>query len=235
RLIQEAMEHSGRGLGVSWLPLYHDMGLIGGALQGVFHGAPIVLMSPLGLLQRPLRWLQAISRYRADTSGGPNFAYDFCVRRISADEKAALDLSRWSVAGIGAEPINSQTITHFTEAFAGCGFRPEAFWPSYGLAEATLVVTAANKADRPVFRTVLQSALEQGRAVDATPGAPDTRTLVGCGHPWLDQQLAIVHPQDLTRCPDRTVGEIWFAGPSVAKGYWNRPTDTQQTFHAHMR
>src|SRR5262249_15852915 len=156
--------------GVSWLPLYHDMGLIGGALQGVFHGAPIVLMSPLGLLQRPLRWLQAISRYRADTSGGPNFAYDLCVQRVTPDHKATLDLSGWSVAAIGSEPISHRTIERFTEAFTPCGFRPEAFYPCYGLAEATLLVTASRKGARPVIRTVAVDALEQGRVVDAAPG-----------------------------------------------------------------
>src|SRR5439155_23207574 len=121
----------------------------GGVLQGVFHGAPVVLMSPLGLLQRPFRWLQAISRYRADTSGGPNFAYDLCVQRVTPEQKATLDLSNWSIACIGSEPVSARTIERFTEAFAPCGFRPEAFYPCYGLAEATVFVTGGSKGARP--------------------------------------------------------------------------------------
>src|SRR5207244_596687 len=125
-MIETALEHSGCGLGVCWLPLYHDLGLIGGALQGVFHGdSPVVLMSPLGMLQRPLRWLQVITRYRADTSGGPNFAFDLCTQRVTAEQKSTLDLSRWSVAGIGAEPVSAATMERFSAAFASCGFQPE--------------------------------------------------------------------------------------------------------------
>jgi acyl-CoA synthetase (AMP-forming)/AMP-acid ligase II len=235
RAFEIAVEHRGPGCGVCWAPLYHDMALVAGVLQGVFHGGLVIVMSPLAMVQRPLRWLQAISHYRADTSGGPNFAYDLCVQRVTAEEKATLDLSHWSIAGIGAEPISAQVIARFTEAFACCGFRPEAFYPTYGLAEATLLVSAGAKAARPVVRTVLHSALEQGQAVDAIPAAADARTLVGCGHAWLDQQIAIVHPESLTRCPERTVGEIWFAGPSVARGYWNRPEQTEHTFRAHLR
>jgi acyl-CoA synthetase (AMP-forming)/AMP-acid ligase II len=234
RVIQTAFEHSGNGQGVSWLPLHHDMGLIGGVLQGLFHGAPNVLMSPLGLLQRPFRWLQAISRYRADTSGGPNFAYDLCVQRVTPEQKATLDLSCWSVAAIGSEPISARTIERFTEAFAPCGFRPEAFYPCYGLAEATVFVTGGSKSARPVIRTVQVDALEQGRAVDAAPGTAQARTLVGCGRPWLGQEVLIVNPDSRERCPEGAVGEVWVAGPSVARGYWNRPEETAYTFHARL-
>jgi acyl-CoA synthetase (AMP-forming)/AMP-acid ligase II len=232
---QTAVEHSGSGCGVSWLPLYHDLGLVVGALQGVFHGGPIILMPPLAMAQRPLRWLQAISRYRADTSGGPNFAYDLCVQRISAAEKADLDLSNWSVAGIGAEPISAQTMERFTEAFACRGFRPETFYPCYGLAEATLLVTGGEKAARPVLRTVQADVLEEGRAVAGDPRMGPTRTLVGCGRPWLGQQVVVADPQTRERHPEGSVGEIWFAGPSVAAGYWNRPSETEATFRAHLR
>src|SRR5262249_17999428 len=129
RMIQTAAEHSGPGLGVCWLPLYHDFGLIAGALQAVFHGAPCVLMSPLSMLQRPIRWLRAVSRYRADPSGGPHFAYELCVQRTRPEERAGLDLSNWSVAGVGAEPINARTLERFADAFGPYGFRPEAFYP----------------------------------------------------------------------------------------------------------
>jgi acyl-CoA synthetase (AMP-forming)/AMP-acid ligase II len=235
RMLQTALDHFGRGSGVCWLPLYHDMGLVGGVLQAVFQGSPAILMSPLGLLQKPFRWLQAVARYRADTSGGPNFAYDLCVQRLTPEQKAALDLSNWTAAVIGSEPISSRTIERFTEAFAPCGFRPEAFYPCYGLAEATLFVTGGSRWARPVIRSFRADTLEQGRVLDAAPDDPDARTLVGCGQPWMDQQVVIVDPDTEVGCPEETVGEIWVAGPSVARGYWNRPEETERTFRARLR
>jgi acyl-CoA synthetase (AMP-forming)/AMP-acid ligase II len=154
RLIHAAFEHSGPGGGVCWLPAYHDMGLIGGVLQVVLHGASCVLMSPIDFLRRPALWLQAVSRYRADTSGGPGFAFDFCVQRVTPEEKAGLDLSHWSVAAIGSEPISPRTLEEFAAAFAPCGFRPETFYPCYGLAEATLFVTGGPKGRGPSLREV---------------------------------------------------------------------------------
>jgi acyl-CoA synthetase (AMP-forming)/AMP-acid ligase II len=232
RMWEAAAEHRGPGLGVCWLPLHHDMGLIGGVLQGIYHGSPIVLMSPLAMLQRPARWLEAISRYRADTSGGPNFAYDLCVTRIGEEEKKALDLSNWSVACIGAEPISPGTIARFSEAFAGCGFRPEAFYPSYGLAEATLFVAGGSKGQRPVVRTFEAASLEAGKPQPTAETGHQDRTLVGCGHAWMDQTLLIVDPQTRQRVPAGHAGEIWVSGPSVAHGYWNRPEETALTFGA---
>lgn len=234
-LIQTAMEHSGEGMGVCWLPLYHDMGLVGGVLQVVFHGASAMLMSPLAMLQRPLRWLQALTRYRGDTSGGPNFAFDLCVQRIPPEAKGRLDLSQWSVACVGSEPISATILQRFTEAFAPCGFRPETFFPCYGLAEATVFVTGGPKHARPVIQTVRVDALEQGWLEEGMPDMPGTRTLVGCGRPWLDQQVLIVDPETQVLRPEGTVGEIWVAGPSVARGYWNRPDDTERTFRAYLR
>ncbi len=232
RMWEAAAEHSGPGLGVCWLPLHHDMGLIGGVLQGLYHGSPIVMMSPLAMLQRPARWLEAISRYRADTSGGPNFAYDLCVSRIDENEKKGLDLSNWSVACIGAEPISPGTIARFSEAFAGCGFRPETFYPSYGLAEATLFVAGGSKGARPVIRSFKTSSLEAGEPQPSAELCPSERTLVGCGHAWTDQSLLIVDPQSCCRVLDGHIGEIWVRGPSVAQGYWNRPDETGLTFGA---
>jgi acyl-CoA synthetase (AMP-forming)/AMP-acid ligase II len=236
RMLQAALDHFGRGSGVCWLPHYHDMGLVGGALQAVFQGSPAILLSPLGLLQKPSRWLQAVARYRADTSGGPNFAYDLCVQRLTPEQKATLDLRNWTAACIGAEPISSRTIERFTEAFAPCGFRPDAFYPCYGLAEATLFVTGGSRWARPVIRGFRAEALGQGqRVVSAAAVGPDTRTLVGCGRPWMDQQVVIVDPETEVRCPEETVGEIWVAGPSVARGYWNRPEETARTFYARIQ
>jgi acyl-CoA synthetase (AMP-forming)/AMP-acid ligase II len=230
RMWETAAEHSGPGLGVCWLPLHHDMGLIGGVLQGLYHGAPIIMMSPLAMLQRPVRWLAAISKYHADTSGGPNFAYDLCVNRISEEEKRELDLSNWSIACIGAEPINSGTIARFCEAFADCGFRPEAFYPSYGLAEGTLFVAGGAKSARPVIRTFSIASLETGSPIPVAANDSAGRTLVGCGHAWMGQTIAIVDPTTGVRLPDGEIGEVWVSGPSVAQGYWNRPVETEQTF-----
>jgi acyl-CoA synthetase (AMP-forming)/AMP-acid ligase II len=220
RLMQAALGNDGPGLGICWLPLYHDMGLIGGVLQPIFHGTPCLMLSPLRLLQKPFRWLHAISRYRAATSAGPNFAYDWCVERLTAEEKSALDLSSWSLAVVGAEPVSPRTLERFADTFAPCGFRPEALSPCYGLAEATLFVTGGSRTARPVVRTI-----------EALSG----RSLVGCGHPWLDQRLAIAHPESRMRCSADVVGEVWVAGPSVAQGYWDRPDETEHTFCAFLQ
>jgi acyl-CoA synthetase (AMP-forming)/AMP-acid ligase II len=233
-VIETAVEHVGPGLGVCWLPLYHDFGLIAGVLQAIYHGAACVLLSPLHMLQRPSRWLHAVSRYRADTSGGPSFGYDLCVERVSDAEKAALDLGNWSVAGVGAEPVHARTLERFADAFACCGFRPKTFYPCYGLAEGTLFVTGGAKSARPVVLPVNPVELEQGRAVPMEPTAPGARLLVGCGRAWLDQTIAIVDPKSLLSCPDGSVGEIWVQGPSVARGYWNRPELTRATFQARL-
>ena len=171
--------HTGWRCGVCWLPLFHDMGLIGGVLQPVFNGAPGIMMSPLIVLQRPIRWLRAISRYRACTSGGPSFAYDVCVQRITPEEKAGLDLSSWSVAFNGAEPIRAETLDRFAEAFAPCGFRREAFYPCYGLAEATLFVTGGAKAGPPEIVAVDAADLERGRVMSTSATTPEPG-------PWLD-------------------------------------------------
>lgn len=232
--ILTAFEHPlSSGTIVIWLPPYHDMGLIGGIIQTVYRGGMLVLMSPVAFLQKPLNWLRAISRYRAETSGGPNFGYDLCVQRITPEERAGLDLSNWSLAATGSEPVNPRTLEQFTAAFASVGFRREAFYPCYGLAEATLFATGGLKATPPTVHQVKANALEQGQAVPA--GAePGARALVGCGWPWLGQEVRIVDPVLQLPQPDGTVGEIWISGPSVAQGYWNRSTETEDTFHARL-
>jgi acyl-CoA synthetase (AMP-forming)/AMP-acid ligase II len=232
-MIRTALEHSGAGGGVSWLPAYHDMGLVGGILQAVYHGGWCRLMSPLAFLQDPLRWPRAVARFRADTSGGPNFAYDLCARSLTPDRRAGLDLSHWSVAAIGSEPVSPATMERFAEAFGPCGFRPEAFVPCYGLAEATLLVTSEAKAAAPIVRAFDAAGLEAGSAIPAGTGS-SARTLVGCGHPWLGQEVCIVEPEAQVRCPDGRVGEIWIRGPSVASGYWGRPGETERTFRARL-
>ena len=234
RMIQTAFRQTEESVIVGWLPLYHDMGLIGNVLQPLFVGARCVLMSPAAFLQQPLRWLRAVADYRATTSGGPNFAYDLCVRRITDEQRAALDLSSWSVAFNGAEPVRRATVKQFSATFAQCGFRPRAFYPCYGLAEATLLVSGRVEQREPLVKSAQSRELENHRVVVAAAGDEDVRELVGCGGPLLEQQIVVVDPQTLTRALPGRVGEIWVSGPSVAAGYWNRPDETEQTFRAHL-
>jgi acyl-CoA synthetase (AMP-forming)/AMP-acid ligase II/acyl carrier protein len=218
--------------GVSWLPPYHDMGLVGGVLQPLYVGAPMTLMPPVAFLQKPLRWLQAISRYGATTSGGPNFAYDLCAQKITPEQRQELDLKSWTLAFSGAEPVRADTLARFTTTFAPQGFRPEAFYPCYGMAETTLMVTGSARTARPILKTVSDRALQNNQAIVAVD-PDDQRTLVGCGQSATDQDLYIVDPQSLQSCPAGTVGEIWVSkSASLARGYWQRPQYTAETFAA---
>jgi acyl-CoA synthetase (AMP-forming)/AMP-acid ligase II len=217
---------------VSWLPLFHDMGLIGIVLMTVHHGGHCVLMSPATFLQRPLAWLQAVSRYQARTSGGPTFAYDLCVRKITPEQRAGLDLSPWQIAFHGAEPIRAAVLDGFYSAFRDCGFRRESFFLCYGLAEASVFVSGTPRDQVPVVLQVRKAALRDHRVETAAPGEPDTVALVSCGRTWLDQKIVVVDPDSRRACADDRVGEIWVAGPNVAQGYWNRPDETAATFDA---
>jgi acyl-CoA synthetase (AMP-forming)/AMP-acid ligase II len=214
---------------VFWLPPYHDMGLIGGLLGPIYIGVPCAVMSPLAFLQRPLRWLEAISRYRVTISGGPNFAYDLCTRKATPEQIAALDLSSWKLAFNGAEPIRADTLERFAKTFAPAGFRPEAFYTCYGLAEATLFVTGGERARVPRTLNVELEALAQGRAVLTRDAA---YTLVSSGHPPAELRLVIADPERRDRCAADQIGEIWVAGPSIAHGYWDQPDETAHTFKA---
>lgn len=219
--------------GVIWLPPFHDMGLIGGILQPVYCGTSTVLMAPAAFLQRPLRWLKAISDYRATSSGGPNFAYELCVKHARTADLSGLDLSTWEVAFNGAEPVDPQTLERFVETFAPCGFRREAFYPCYGLAESTLLVSGGARSAAPVIQFVCPEALENHQVVKMSAG-PDAKAFVGCGHAHADAKIEIVDPTTGTRCPDGRVGEIWTRSASVAKGYWRNPAATAETFGAHL-
>ncbi|MGH9961462.1 MAG: fatty acyl-AMP ligase, partial [Pyrinomonadaceae bacterium] len=235
-LIQERWQVPPDGEMVSWLPLHHDLGLIGGVLKPFCHGYHSTLMSPSSFVKWPLRWLQVISRIKDKpiVSCAPNFAYDLCVRKISSKQSETLELSNWCVALNGAEPVRMETLERFTKTFEPCGFRWEAFWPGYGLAEATLVVSGGQKTKPPVTHAVNKAALANNRVVDAGNDDEGTCTLVGCGQTLLDQTIAIVDPISLTRCPPDEIGEIWVSGPSVAQGYWNRAEETKSTFQAHL-
>ena len=235
KLLQEGWGQSAESVVVSWLPLFHDMGLIGIVLESLHLGAPCVLMAPAAFLQKPFRWLDAVSRYGATLSGGPNFAFDLCVQRIAPEQREGLDLGRWSAAFNGAEPVRRDTLERFYQAFAPCGLRREALQPGYGLAEGTLVVSAGRVADTPPLVEPFDAAgLEANRLVMADPAAGDARWLVGCGRVVGDQRVAIADPDTGTACPPGIVGEIWVMGPSVAGGYWERPEETERTFAARL-
>ncbi|HSK77422.1 MAG TPA: AMP-binding protein, partial [Thermoanaerobaculia bacterium] len=234
RMIGAAFEQDEESVVVGWLPLYHDMGLIGNVLQPLHAGGRCVLMSPVAFLQKPLRWLEAISRYRATTSGGPNFAYELCLRKIGSEEKAGLDLSSWRVAYNGAEPVRAETLERFAEAFAPCGFRRAAFFPCYGLAEATLFVTGGEPGRFPRVEAVDAAALERHEVEPAPPESPTARLLVSCGRASLGQRVVVVDPEAGLEQPPGRVGEIWIAGESVARGYWKRDEATERDFNAFL-
>jgi amino acid adenylation domain-containing protein len=218
---------------VSWLPLYHDMGLIGGMLHPLFLGSHCVLMPPERFLQAPLRWLEAVSRYRATVSGAPNFAYDLCARRVSEEEAAGLDLSSWRVAFNGAEPVRAGTLERFERAFAAAGFRRRAWFPCYGLAEATLLVSAGRNGQAVTVRELDAAALEEHRVEPAPPGSGGAvARQVGCGTVPAGLDVRVVDPETGRVRPLGSVGELWVAGPGVAAGYWGRPEETAATFGA---
>jgi acyl-CoA synthetase (AMP-forming)/AMP-acid ligase II len=240
KAIYEKFGHSEKSQGVIWLPPYHDMGLIGGILQPIYGNFPCTLMSPYGFLQRPIRWLQAISKYRATTSGGPNFAYELCTRRISPEQVKELDLSSWKVAFCGAEPIRKDALLKFAEHFAPAGFDSKAFYPCFGLAEATLMVSGGQVGQQLALGTFDIAAMERNEVREVaepkgTTTSQSSRTWVGCGDAPDGHETAIVNPTTLRRCSASEVGEIWFQGPSVAQGYWHRPEDSQATFHAQIQ
>ncbi|BAJ03955.1 amino acid adenylation domain-containing protein [Shewanella violacea] len=212
--IKDIYQHDDKTIFVGWLPLIHDMGLIGNVLQPMYLGISLVFMSPLHFVQKPVRWLRAISKYQATTSGGPNFAYDLCVRKIADADLADLDLSSWTLAYNGAEPVRKETVSRFNQRFSVCGLKPESHMAVYGLAEATLIVTGTNK-----------------QAVLATSDNVDYMSSGTCVE--VDR-VRIVNPETCVEADEQQEGEIWVHGPSVAKGYWNRPEETQTTFKAQI-
>ena len=234
QMIQAAFEHTEASVVVGWLPFTHDMGLIGNLLQPAYVGCRCVLMSPTAFLQQPIRWLQAITQYRATTSGGPNFAYDLCIRATSEEEREGLDFSQWDLAFVGAEPVRPDVLRRFTETFGPYGFRSEAFYPCYGLAEATLIVTGGKKDAAPALAWLEREGLKENRVVELAEENATAQTLVGCGTSLLDQRVLIVDPATHAPCPEDTIGEIWVSGRGVANGYWNRPEATEAGFNAFL-
>ncbi len=221
---------------LSWLPPFHDMGLMGGIFQALYVGGRAVLMPSQAFVRRPKRWLVAAQHHRASVLMAPNFAFDLCLRRIDARDRVGLDLTSVRVVCNGAEPIKPSTIASFAHAFAAHGLRREAMYPCYGMAEATLMISGGDPASPPLVRAYDAGELEQGhaaRVAGPSESAPRTRTLVGCGHALLDERILIVDPYTLCTLPEGRVGEIWVQSRSVALGYWNRPEETERTFRAH--
>jgi acyl-CoA synthetase (AMP-forming)/AMP-acid ligase II len=227
---------SSKSQGVIWLPPYHDMGLIGGILQPLYGGFPVVLMSPIAFLHHPVRWLSAITRYQATISGGPNFAYDLCVRKVTSEQIGTLDLSSWCVAFNGSERIHPETLEQFAHVFAPCGFRKEAFHPCYGLAETTLMATGGRELVAPTIRSLRIPDVKKDTRDQKQPVVADTnKVLVGCGQGMKDQKIVIADVSTLTKCPDNQIGEIWLSSPSVAKGYWGKEKETEAVFNAYLK
>lgn len=231
--IKQAFESSSERVAVTWLPSFHDMGLIGGIIQPLYAGCLSVILSPTAFIQKPIRWLWAISRYKATDSGGPNLGYELCIQKITFEELQSIDLSHWRCAYIGAEPVRKQTLEQFANKFATCGFKSQAFYPCYGMAEATLIVTGGSLNKEPIYYSVQAAELEQNNIVESD-NPQKSKHFVGCGHAWLDTQVVIVDPKTLTTCPPNRVGEVWVASASVTKGYWNQPEETEQTFQAYL-
>ncbi len=240
RAIAQAFEVRSDSASVFWLPAFHDMGLIGGVLVPVFSGVPSVVMSPTLFLQNPFLWLNAISTSRATISGGPNFAYDHCVRKITPEQCATLDLSAWSLAFVGAEPVQAATLARFAAYFGRCGFSPDSFYPCYGLAEATLMVAGPRHRAGAAVQAFHIEALAQNRVEpmpDAAAGGhlpAHARLLVGCGAPVGLLRVEIVDPKTLAPAAPNRVGEVWVAGDSVAQGYWQEPGRTAATFRQRL-
>ena len=241
-LIAQAFEIGPADVGLFWLPLHHDMGLIGGVLGTIVVEKPVApdamayIMPPTAFVERPVRWLEGISRYRATISGAPNFAYDWCGDRITPEQSATLDLSCWETAFCGAEPIRFNTLRQFQERFASSGFRPEAFLPCYGLAESTLMVTRSQKS-RPIFSlSINRLQLRQNRVHLLGKNDLQGQTLVSSGAVPAENELLIVDPETDRPCGDSQVGEIWLAAAnrSVSQGYWREPVLTNETFAARI-
>ncbi|MEL6555619.1 MAG: fatty acyl-AMP ligase [Cyanobacteria bacterium J06621_11] len=234
-LIYNTCQYTTKDIGICWLPLYHDLGLVGAVIQPIYAGGPVVMMSPVDFILKPIRWLQAISRYRGTTSGGPNFAYDLCTRKVTPDQIAQLDLSSWAIAVNGAEPVLASTLNNFAKTFAPTGFRKSAFSPAYGMAETTVMISMSGRDTAPIVKTIQRSALEQNlvRLADNNSNT-ENRIVVGCGQLVENHPIAIVNPDNLKRCNEEEIGEIWVAGGSVAKGYYNRKEQTEETFQAYI-
>ena len=236
-LIRQAYGAEWGSGGISWLPPYHDMGLIGAIFTPVWLGGHCTIMAPNAFLRRPLRWLEAISRFRAQFSPAPNFAYEQCVRRSTPAEREGLDLSSWAIAINGAEPVRAATLQRFYEAFAPYGLRREALWPSYGMAETTLLISAGSLGRTSRTLRVDRGSLAVGRLEETPPGGPggDIAEVVTCGPPASGTSVLAVDPETRAPVEEGAIGELWVSGPHVASGYWGRPEESAERFQAELK
>ncbi len=233
--IEQAWGYSADGATVTWVPHFHDYGLVDGLLEPLYAGIPCYVMSPTAFYMRPARWLQAISRYRATHTQGPNSGYEHCLRRVRPEQLEGLDLRCWRTASNGGEPVRPDTARGFVAALEPYGFGRQAFYPSFGLAEATLLVSTKRHDQAPAIRSLDADALERHSAVEATAGsARSVREVVSCGPPIGTLKVVIADPQTRQRLADGAVGEIWVKGPGLAVGYWENPTETERTFAARL-
>lgn len=233
RMISKAFQVGLNDIAISWLPLYHDMGLIGGIVNPMFMGCEVVMLSPISFLTRPIRWLQAITKYKATITGGPNFAYNLCVDRVEPSALEELDLSSWKIAFNGAEPVRADVLNRFSENFASSGFRPQAHYPCYGMAETTLFVTGGYPHLSPEIVSFVSERLENYEVVPASKDSEETtRDLVSCGRVVDGEEVLIVDQKTRKQLPDDKIGEIWVKSPSVGTGYWQKEEVSEEVFRA---
>jgi acyl-CoA synthetase (AMP-forming)/AMP-acid ligase II len=230
-MIRLALGNTKQSTFVNWVPLYHDMGLILNVLQALYVGALCVLMSPNTFMQRPLLWLRAVHDYRAEVAAAPNYGFDLCVSRLRADQMAGIDLSSWRIALTGAEPVRAETLERFVAAFAPYGLAPGAVFPAYGMAEATLMITAARRGGGYVTRTVSNAGL-QAHAVRSPVDQADAHAVVGCGRALPGERIAIVDPETCGRLGTNVVNEVWASGANIAHAYWQNAEATAASLQA---
>ncbi len=219
-------------VGLNWLPVFHDMGLIGGVLQAAYLGAINIGMPPMAFLKNPSHWLEAIQKYKATTGGGPNFSFDYCVQKTNTQENNKLDLSSMTVFYCGAEPIRKSTYRTFENHFKDAQVTPNQLYSCYGMAETTLIVTGIDPGSEAQFLSVDTEALSFNKVVISSNGKNST-AIAGCGHTWMETKVEIINPDTFSPSLPHEVGEIWVSGPTVAKGYWNKQEETERTFQAY--
>lgn len=235
RAIQNRFNFQNDSKGVIWLPPYHDMGLIGGVLASIFGGIRLLLTPPITFIKNPLQWLKLISHYGGTISGGPNFAYELCVKQLERKPQQDFDLSSWKVAFCGAEPIRAETLRRFATTFAPYGFSADAFLPCYGLAESTLMVSCQVHPSKKISRRFNTEKYHTQIIEEADYNSQQNATeLVSCGQVIPDHQVCIVDPSTSQAIQENQIGEIWVRGNSVANGYWNDDIESTKTFNVNI-
>lgn len=230
--LRQSFRLTPKSVSVSWLPGFHDMGLIEGILEPAYAGFTAIQMPPVAFIQKPARWFKAITKYKATHTGAPNFAFELSVNGISEDERKTLDLSSIDTFYSGAEPVRKETLERFIDTFSSCGIQISAICPSYGMAETTLIISGPPPGRGPAYLCVSSNALEHDKIIPVSDTIPDARYLVGVGNQWIDTKVKVVNHETLQVCADDQVGEIWVSGSSVTSGYWRKPLETEETYAA---